>query len=375
MGKAILTLNAGSSSVKFSLFTFDEKLELLADGRVTGIESAPVFEIRKLRTGEKNKHDMPVSATHTDALDAIWSWLTSHKDPDWEFARVAHRIVHGGKRYSAPTLLTREAIAYLESIYPLAPLHQPHNVGCIKIIAEKQPHILQYGCFDTAFHAKHDRVFSSFALPAKMREQGIQRYGFHGLSYQWIAHCLQNDYPHLASKRVVVAHLGNGASLCAMKNSKSVDTTMGMSTLDGLPMGTRCGNIDPGALLYMLNTLKMSPDQIEHVLYHESGLKGLSGISNDVKVLSENNSDDACFALAYFATRTAQAVASMAVAVGGMDALIFTGGIGENAKGLRHTIVDQLSFLPAFETHVIPADEERGMAREIYTHFKMEVAA
>jgi acetate kinase len=374
MGKAILTLNAGSSSVKFRLFTFDAALSPLAGGRVVDIGGAPLFQARK-EGGDEQKQTLPARATHEDALAVIWEWLQMNRDASWDVSTVAHRIVHGGKRHDAPVLLTPDAVAYLEQLCPLAPLHQPHNLACVKILAGKNPDIAQYGCFDTAFHARRDKLFSTFALPASLRQKGVQRYGFHGLSYHWIAHCLRHDFPRLAAGRVVVAHLGNGSSLCAMKNGQSVDTTMGMTALEGLPMGTRCGSIDAGAAIYMQRSLGISLDRMEHILYEESGLKGLSGVSNDVKTLSSSDQESARFALAYFAMKTAQFIASMAVAIGGMDGLIFTGGIGENAANIRRAILDHLAFLPSFETHIIPANEERGMAQGIYERFGTRVTA
>lgn len=370
MSQAILTLNAGSSSVKFCLFTFDSALSLLAGGRVVDIGGSPVFSAAKEDKAEQKKA-LPPATTHEEALDVILEWLQTNRGESWDFSTVAHRIVHGGKRFDAPALLTGDVIAYLDSLCPLAPLHQPHNLACVKILAGKQPHIAQYGCFDTAFHARRTRLFRSFALPAKIRDQGIERYGFHGLSYGWITHCLRRDFPRLAAGRVVVAHLGNGSSLCAIKNGQSVDTTMGMTTLDGLPMGTRCGSIDAGAVIYMQRNLGLSLDETDHILNYESGLKGLSGISNDVKTLSDSGDKNARFALDYFALKTAQSIAAMAVAIGGLDGLVFTGGIGENAEGIRHAILDHLAFLPPFETRIIPANEERGMAQGIYERFKM----
>jgi acetate kinase len=399
MNKAILTINAGSSSVKFCLFTFDKDMKLLAGGRIVDIQErrhnttpvrkphperrvnknkslarpdkkvgaeGPVFTAKSEKNGVLETRFLTPDASHEDALDVILDWIDENKDESWNFSTVAHRVVHGGSRFVGPAPLTAKNLAYLESLCPLAPLHQTHNLAPAKILAAKNPKLKQYACCDTAFHAQRDKLFSSFALPKNLRDQGIQRYGFHGLSYSWIAHCLSLDFPKLAKGRVVVAHLGNGASLCAIKDGKSVDTTMTMTALDGLPMGTRSGSIDASAVIYMQRSLGLTVDQVERILYHESGLKGLSGISNDVKTLSGSDKESARFALDYFAIKTAQFIASMAVAIGGIDGLIFTGGIGENAAGVRKAILSHLTFLPAFETHVIPANEELGMAQSIF---------
>ena len=365
----LLTLNTGSSSVKFRLFGFENGLPLLAGGKVSGIGENPVFDVSKEGT---NPETYPLSdgLSHEDAINLVLKWL---EDSRFTVKSVAHRIVHGGEKYTGPIRLDQTAINYLRDLEPLAPLHQPHNLAAVDILLSHQPDLPQYGCFDTAFHAQHDSLFHEFALPQSIRDKGVKRYGFHGLSYDWIDHCLKKDHPRLARGKVVAAHLGNGASLCAMDKGKSIDTTMGMTALDGLPMGTRCGALDAGAVVYMLQNLGLDAGDIENILYHESGLKGLSGLSNDVKTLSESTDEKAIFALEYFALKTAQYVAAMAVSLGGMDALIFTGGIGENAENIRSMILDHLSFLPPFDQHIIPANEERAMALEIWESFKEEL--
>jgi len=362
----LLALNTGSSSVKFCLFGFEESLPLQTGGKISSIGGTPVFNVAKEnRTSET--YSLSEGLSHEEALDLILKWL---EDNRFSIRAVVHRIVHGGEKYAAPAKLDKAVMAYLHSLAPLAPLHQPHNLAAVDILRRRQPDLPQYGCFDTAFHARHDPLFHEFALPQSIRDKGVKRYGFHGLSYDWIAHCLRSDYPHLASGRVVAAHLGNGASLCAMKNCRSIDTTMGMTALDGLPMGTRCGALDAGAVLYMIRALGLSPEEAENLLYNESGLKGLSCLSNDVKALSESTDKKAAFALEYFALKTAQYIAAMATSLGGMDALIFAGGIGENAENVRAMILEHLSFLPPFEHHIIPANEERGMALEIWENFR-----
>lgn len=369
MSHHLLILNTGSSSVKFRLFGCTDKLPLLAGGKVSDIGSHPVFNVFKEGQASEN-YVLSDGLSHEEAIDLILKWL---EDARFSIKAAAHRIVHGGEKYVSPILLDQEAIDFLHALEPLAPLHQPHNLAAIDILQSGQPDLPQYGCFDTAFHAQHDPLFHEFALPQSLRDKGVKRYGFHGLSYEWIAHCLRADHPHLSGGKVVAAHLGNGASLCAMVGEKSIDTTMGMTALDGLPMGTRCGALDPGAVLYMLRELKFSPTKIEDLLYHESGIKGLSGLTNDVKTLSESADEKAVFALDYFAMKAAQYIAAMAVSLGGMDALVFTGGIGENSEMIRQKITRNLAFLPTFEHLIIPANEEQSMALQIWENFSKEL--
>lgn len=360
MTPAILTLNAGSSSVKFSLFGADHELPPIAHGAVRNIGNAPVFETADTR------QNLSPGTTPEAALAAIIDWVQAHGGGQ-RIGAIAHRIVHGGTEFTAPTRLTPAVLERLQKLAPLAPLHQPHNLGAVDIAARLAPDAAQIGCFDTAFHAHHDPLFAAYALPKALRHQGVRRYGFHGLSYAWIAHALKRDHPELAAGRVIAAHLGNGASLCAMKNGKSIDTTMGMTALDGLPMGTRCGALDPGAVLYMIRDLGMAPAEVEHILYEQSGLKGLSEMSNDVEALLKSPDPRATFALDHFCLRTAQFMGAMAVALGGVDAIVFTGGIGENAAALREKILGDLSFLGPLPALVIAADEERMMAMQAFS--------
>lgn len=369
---ALLILNIGSSSIKFRLFGLSEELPFLLGGKVTDIGGASVFQVHEDEYSDNEIRALPENTTHALAMKYVLDWLFKRQE-NWRLVAVAHRIVHGGERFSTPVQLDDASVEYLESLTLLAPLHQPYNLLAVKELWQSHPEVVQYGCFDTAFHAGHDALHSAYALPAALREKGIRRYGFHGLSYEWIGRRLQEDNPKLASGRVVVAHLGNGASLCAMQNGKSVDTTMGMTVLDGLPMGTRCGSIDAGVLIYMQRELGLSLGELEDVLYHESGLKGLSGISNDVKTLSESSDKQARFALDYFVWKCSQFIAAMAVTLGGLDGVVFTGGIGENAPSIRQGIVEKLAFLPEFETLVIPTNEERRMAQSIYERYHKEL--
>lgn len=355
MTGTILVINAGSSSVRFSLFEKQPGLRLVASGKAEDIGGAPSF------SAGPTKENLPPGSTHEDALRRILQWIEAQKHG--RVAVAAHRVVHGGVKFTEPVLVTPAILEQLRALVPLAPLHQPHNLAAIDILNRLQPGLPQVACFDTAFHAGHDPLFSLYALPQNLVDKGIRRYGFHGLSYEWIAHVLRRDHAELAKGRVVAAHLGNGASLCAMQNGVSIDTTMGMTALEGLPMGTRCGSLDPGALIYMIRDLGIPPGEAERILYNDSGLKGLSGLTNDVKHLEESADPKAKFALDYFALKTAQFVGMMAVALGGLDALVFTGGIGENAGGVRESILRRLAFLKPFETLVIPANEEGIIAR------------
>lgn len=349
---AVLVLNVGSSSVKFRVFGAHAELPVLVDGRLTGIGSQPQLSVR----------DEPVQALDPGldlaaAVRAVLKHLRA-RESDWRLLAAGHRIVHGGEAFRAPVLLSAAILDQLETYVPLAPLHQRHNLDAVRALARDYPELPQIGCFDTAFHAGHDAVTASYALPKALRDQGIRRYGFHGLSYEWIARLLSAE-PGGMPARVVAAHLGSGASLCAMRAGQSVDTTMGMTALEGLPMGTRCGAIDPGAVLFMLRSCGLSVDQAERLLHDESGLKGLSGGLSDMSGLLASERPEAKLAVDYFVLRTAQKIGEMVVSLGGLDLLVFTGGIGENAAPVRERIVERLGFLPDFGVRMIHADEER----------------
>ena len=365
MGNTLLVLNAGSSSVKFQLFD-EASLDLLAKGEVAHLGAHPIFTAEILATQESHVQPLPPRATQELAISSIVRFVEAQENAR-RLKAVVHRIVHGGEFYVRPVLITPHVVAGLEKLSSLAPLHQPHNLAAIGIIdgllrAKGSAPIPQVACFDTAFHAGHAPLFTSFALGAELRDRGLRRYGFHGLSYEWIARVLAADYPQLSAKRVVVAHLGSGASLCAMTGGKSIDTTMSLTALDGLAMGTRCGALDPGAVIYMLRDLGMEVGEVEQALYNRSGLLGLSGISNDVEVLLKSVDPRAIFALDYFALKVAQYTAMMAVSLGGLDAIVFTGGIGEHASSVRDAVMARLAFLGDVGVLVIPANEERLMA-------------
>ncbi|MBA4749750.1 MAG: acetate kinase [Alphaproteobacteria bacterium] len=358
MTNTLLALNAGSSSIKFALYGCAPDLPLLQKGSVRGLGTTPLFYPQDGSPALALKHDLSYEEALSQILDAL---------PDCHKTQaVVHRVVHGGDLYTTPVVVTSKIIQNLKTLIPLAPLHQPHNLHPMEIFAKISPDISQIAVFDTAFHAQRGELTKTFALSPALRSKGMKRYGFHGLSYEWITICLSQERPDLLKGRVVAAHLGSGASVCAIQNGKSVDTSMGMTALDGLPMGTRCGSLDPGALLFMWETLKMSPHEISHSLYHEAGLKGLSGISNDVKVLLEDPSKEAAFALEYFIFKTAQFMAMMAVSMGGVDAYVFSGGIGEKSEDIRRRILEHLAFLGEKPSLVFTADEEKMMAQHAY---------
>jgi acetate kinase len=358
----ILVLNAGSSSLKFQVFSADD-LSVLARGKAVRLgEPEPAMDAN-LADGTQERIALSQACDHDTALSAVLDFVDRHDD-GWRMKAVAHRIVHGGERYADPVVVTPEVFAALEALSPLAPLHQPHNLAAVAAARRLMGDVPNIACFDTAFHARHDALTHDFALEQGLRDKGIRRYGFHGLSYQWLETVLAEQHPDLHAGRVVAAHLGNGASLCAIRGGRSIDTTMGMTALDGLPMGTRCGALDAGAVLYMLQSLGMSADEVSTALYERSGLLGLSGLSNDVETLLKSDDPRAGFALDYFALKVAQFGASMAAAMGGIDALVFTGGIGEHAGAIRDAIVERLRFLGDFEVLVIKANEERIMAMQ-----------
>lgn len=357
----ILTLNAGSSSLKFRVFA-REGLALLAKGAVSRIGAEA--ELAATLTGtEETRRVLPPGADHTAALEAVIEYIDAHDD-GWRMEAVAHRVVHGGLGHTRATLVTPEVIEELTALVPFAPLHQPHNLAAMAASRRLVGDVPDIACFDTAFHTGRDPLFTHFALPREFHDKGVRRYGFHGLSYQWLSHVLAKDHPDLRGARVIAAHLGNGASLCAMRDGVSVDTTMGMTAVDGVPMGTRSGALDPGAILLLRRSFGMELEEIEDLIYNRAGLLGLSGKTNDVAALLKDESPEARFALDYFALRCAQAAAGLAVSLGGIDAMVFTGGIGENAAPVRAAILRHMAHLGAFDVLTIAANEEKMMAME-----------
>jgi acetate kinase len=343
---SILVVNAGSSSIKFEIFAIaGGALERQIKGQMDGIGTRP-----RLRASSHDgtslidkSYDAQAIADVPAAMAATGDWLRGAGNAD--LCAVGHRVVHGGPDYKAPVLIDTAVLKRLEQYNSLAPLHQPNNLAAIKLIMARRPQLPQVACFDTAFHRTHSAVADHFAIPEAYYQEGVRRYGFHGLSYEYIAGRLREVAPDIAGGRVIVAHLGSGASMCALAGGKSVESTMGFTALDGLPMGTRPGQIDPGVLLYLLSEKQMTPKAIEHMLYHDSGLKGLSGISNDMRELQTSSAPGAALAVDHFVYRIALNTGMMAAALGGLDAFVFTAGIGENSPFVRERVAQKLGWL------------------------------
>lgn len=339
-----LTLNAGSSSLKFGLFEPGAPDPVpLAMGKVERIGAAARMQVQIGAAPERETLLSPEDAAdHAGALRAV---LNALNEVAGEITAVGHRVVHGGLHYAAPIEIDEAALEELETLIPFAPLHQPHNLAGIRAARTAFPEARQIACFDTAFHRNHPFVNDAFALPRSYFDKGVRRYGFHGLSYDYIAGALAERAPLLASGRVVVAHLGNGASMCGMLDGRSVASTMGFSALDGLPMGTRSGQVDPGVLLYMMQQEGLSPEEIADILYKKSGLLGLSGLSNDMRVLEASDDPKAREALDYFVFRIRRELGGLSAALQGLDALVFTGGIGENSALVRRRVCAGMDWL------------------------------
>jgi acetate kinase len=348
MSETILVVNAGSSSIKFQLFEVgnNDKLERRLKGQVEGVGTQPRL-VAKGTTGKTlidERWPAAEVATVPAALDKLVGFLRKEIGSKLPVA-VGHRVAHGGTKYSEPVVVTSAVLNELERLNPLAPLHQPNNIAPIRAVLERQPGLLQVACFDTAFHRNHPEVADRFAIPETLYDEGVRRYGFHGLSYEYIAKRLHEVAPEVANGRVVVAHLGSGASMCAISAGKSLDCTMGFTAVDGLPMGTRAGQIDAGVVLYLMNEKKMSAKMVEHFLYHDCGLLGLSGISNDVRELLASPNPRAKLALDYFIYKIVLFTGMLTAAMNGIDGFVFTAGIGENAPAIREAVVKRLSWL------------------------------
>ena len=374
---AILTLNAGSSSLKFGVYEPTVEPVLLLAGHVENLGPAARLV---LKHPERETLQLG-AADHAAALQAILTAAAPHL-ADGSVAAVGHRIVHGGTMFAAPVELDGAALAQLNALIPLAPLHQPHNLSAVEASQAAFPDALQVGCFDTAFHHGHPFVNDTFAIPRRFYDEGVRRYGFHGLSYEYLIGRLREDWPHLAAGRVVIAHLGNGASMCAIDAGRSVASTMGFTALDGLPMGTRSGQLDPGVLLYLMER-GMSAPELTTMLYRESGLKGLSGISHDMRTLLASDAPEARQAIDYYVFRIRRELGGLSAVLGGLDGVVFSGGIGENAAEIRKLVLEGMEFLglgvnaaanDANEARigagrtpvlVIPTDEEQVIARAV----------
>jgi acetate kinase len=347
MSDAIAVLNAGSSSLKFSVFVQrDGDFELLARGQAEGLSTAPHF-IAKDGEGEvisERSWGNGFRLGHDGALDHLVEFLRA-EFAGHRLAGVGHRVVHGGLEYTQPVRVDATILAALEKYVPLAPLHQPHNLAPIRDLLQRAPQLPQVACFDTAFHTSAPVVAQAFALPKAITDRGVRRYGFHGLSYEYIAGVLGQYDDRAARGRAVVLHLGNGSSMCAIAGGRSVASTMGFTAADGLPMGTRCGNLDPGVMLYLMDELGMDARALEKLIYQESGLLGMSGISSDMRALEASDAPAAKAAIDVFVYRIGRELGSLAAALGGLDAVVFTAGIGENSPSLRERVCRDAAWL------------------------------
>jgi len=381
----VLVVNAGSSSVKFQVFalTASGEPERLIKGQIDGIGSKPRLRA-EARDGSRliDKSYVPSEIADVPAaIAAAGDWLRATQKVN--LVAVGHRVVHGGPQYDRPVVVDHDVLVRLEQYSPLAPLHQPNNLAPIRTLLARRPELVQVACFDTAFHRTHSAVADHYAIPERFYREGVRRYGFHGLSYEYVAGRLRDVAPDIADGRVIVAHLGSGASMCALAGGKSIESTMGFTALDGLPMGTRPGQIDPGVVLYLLTAKGMSPSAIEDMFYRDSGLKGLSGVSNDMRELETSDSPAAALAIDYFVYRVGLNAGMLAAALGGLDAFVFTAGIGENSAGIRARVAQKLAWLGVdFDSsanaqrktlisradsrvgvYVVPTDEELMIAR------------
>lgn len=386
MAEVILTLNAGSSSIKFALFKIDDQaLHQVTTGQIEAITTAPHL-IAKDRDGKvivEQQWPARTQQTYEDFLHQLLCWIDDHLKNDRLIA-AGHRVVHGGARFNTPVLISPEVIAALEQLVPLAPLHQPHHIAAIQAITQARPALPQVACFDTAFHHGHTPVVDRFGLPRELEQSaGVKRYGFHGLSYEYIAGVLRERAPALAQGRVIAAHLGNGASLCAMNNGRSIDTTMGFTALDGLVMGTRCGALDAGVVLFLLQQHDMTPDALQDLLYNRSGLLGVSSLSSDMRTLLASDDPNAINAVELFTFRIAREIGALMMTLGRLEGIVFTAGIGEHAIEIRRQVCERIAWLGVTLDHaanqrndpcistaessiqvwVIPTNEERMIAQ------------
>jgi acetate kinase len=386
MTDAVLVVNAGSSSLKFSAYAASDVSQppLLLEGQIEAIGTRPRLVARDANSATliDKSYDPSVVKGHEEAIATIASWL-GMLGRRVHLVAAGHRVVHGGAGSVSPALINDRLLASLERLTPLMPLHQPANLAAIRALRARNPALPQVACFDTAFHQGHSELADRFAIPEALYREGVRRYGFHGLSYEYIAQRLPDVAPTIAGGKVIVAHLGSGASLCAMKAGHSVDTTMSFSALDGLPMGTRCGSLDPGVLIYLIREKGLSPDVVERMLYHECGLRGLSNVSSDVRDLLASKERSAKLALDYFVYQVCRQMGALAAVLEGLDAIIFTAGIGEHSPEIRERICARVAWLglrldatanslggprittseSAVSAWVIPTNEELVIAR------------
>ena len=384
MTRQIAVINAGSSSIKFAIVEDDFEQTLLFRGQVENIGVSPRLKVEStdgqtLVEREWGAKDLNHNSATKIILQTSIALLGGQA-----VEAIGHRVVHGGTRFTAPVMTNKDVLASLKALTPLAPLHQPHNLAPIEAIMAEAPHIPQVACFDTAFHQTQPPIAQAFALPREITSSGVRRYGFHGLSYEFVSTKLQEVAPGVADQRIIIAHLGNGASLCALQHGRSVASTMGFTAVDGLMMGTRCGSIDPGVLIYLMDNRGMDARAIEKLIYKESGLLGVSGISSDVRTLRASDDSRAKEALSLFTYRIIREIGSLGAALGGLDGLVFTGGIGQRDPVTRRDVVAGCAWLGAklddeanaahreridaesstLPIWVLPTDEERVIARQ-----------
>lgn len=361
MTAAILIINAGSSSIKFAGYAAAsvDRPELIGKGQIEGIGSTPRFVVKDPEGRVLDERRWPDDETlaHKDAFRFIISWIENNAS-DVQVIAAGHRVVHGGLTYTQAVRIDDAVMSELEALVPLAPLHQPHNLAAIRAMAAVNPKLPQVACFDTAFHHSQPQLAAMFALPRAMMDKGIRRYGFHGLSYEYIARQLPKWAPDAA--RVIVAHLGNGASMCALRDGRSIETTMGFTAVDGLPMGSRTGTLDPGVVLYLMQELGMDAEDIETLLYKRSGLLGISGISNDMRALLASSEPRAREAIDFFVYHIAKHFGALAAVLEGVDAVVFTAGIGENAPAIRAAACRRLAW---YGVDLDPESNRRGDIR------------
>ncbi len=389
----ILVINSGSSSIKFGLFTRDKTQTLIkvVQGTIENTGAHPHFFAKNNQNHLLAEHQWQQASDYDELLIYLINWIEAYLQPH-QLTAIGHRVVHGGLSYLGPQLITEQVVAQLRELVPLAPLHQPKNLMAIDLLIKRYPKLSQVACFDTAFHATNSRISRLYGLPIEFAEQGIMRFGFHGLSYEYIAQQLVSISPQAAGGRMIVAHLGSGASLCALVKGKSVATTMGFSTLDGLLMSTRCGALDPAVILYCLKEKNMTVEAIENLLYQQSGLLGVSGISGDMHELLASDNAQAKEAIDLFIYRITREIGSLVAVMGGLDALVFTAGIGESAAEIRAKICEQSAWLgiclapelnnknaccislpdSSISVWVIPTDEEQMIAQHALALIKIE---
>jgi acetate kinase len=384
MSGCIAVINAGSSSVKFAICADLDSADILFRGQIEGIGVSPRLNVKDAQGGTLVERTWPAAGFDHDAATREILDIGARLVSGTPVKGIGHRVVHGGMKFDAPVRLDRNVLEALAQLEPLAPLHQPHNLAPIRTIFDAAPHVPQVACFDTAFHRSQSRVAQSFALPRQFTDAGVRRYGFHGLSYEYLLSRLRDLRPELASGRVILAHLGNGASLCAVNHGRSVASTMGFTAVDGLMMGTRCGTLDAGVILYLMHEYTMDTAAIEDLIYRKSGLLGVSGLSPDMRTLRASSDPAGREAIDLFVYRVIRDAGSMVAALGGIDAFVFSGGIGENDAATRAEVIEGCRWMGAvldpelnmdgtgcisaatssISVWVIPTDEERLIARQ-----------